>query len=173
MTLDETLRSIRADAAGYRRWQTHPGFWVTFSYRIRRLRKYGPAWCQLLLPLDIAAGLVRGLLSDSKIPASLAVGQGLSLPHPNGIILNDLASIGSDVKIFQQVTVGEWRGKAPVIEDGCELFGGAKVFGGITLGRGTKVGANAVVSSDIPPYSSVAAPAPGVKAGVFAPVDAQ
>ena len=43
----------------------------------------------------------------------------------------------------------------PVIEDEVFLGAGARVIGGITVGRGAKVGANAVVVKDVPPGASV------------------
>lgn len=43
--------------------------------------------------------------------------------------------------------------KGIVIEDDCWLGSGVKVLDGVTIGRGSVIGANAVVTKDIPPYS--------------------
>ena len=160
VTWKETWQNISADKGRYYgRWKTHAGFWVTFAYRIRRLRKFGPGWCKLLLPLDICAELVRRFLSDSSLPSNMEIGAGLYLPHPSGVIVNDFAVIGANVNLFQHVTIGEWHGGYPVLKDNCELFAGARVFGDITIGEGAKVGANAVLTQDLPDYH-VAYPQP-------------
>ena len=152
-----TLGSIRLDMSRYGGyWTRHPGFWVTLSYRVRRLRKFGGKIFLLLFPLDILLGFIRFFISDSSIPSAILVGGGLYLPHPNGLIFNHRVKIGNNVAIFQQVTLGEWRGGAPVIEDGCAIYAGAKVFGDVVVGTQSKLGANVVVNSSIPPFSSVA-----------------
>lgn len=150
-----TLQCIARDARRYARWHASPGFWVTLAYRVRRLRKYGGAPWRLLLPLDIVLGLLRGVLCDTIIPSSIPVGPGLYLPHPNGIILNAMAAIGADVAVFQQVTLGEWHGRAPVIGDGAALYAGAKLIGGVIVGRQCKIGANVVVTEDVADFSSL------------------
>ncbi len=87
-------------------------------------------------------------------------------PHGmNGIIISPYAKLGKDVRIFQQVTVGDdgrdFR-NAPIIEDDVFLYAGAKVLGKCTIGKGAKIGANCVVSFDVPPYAVVTAPKPVV-----------
>jgi serine O-acetyltransferase len=64
--------------------------------------------------------------------------------------------IGENVKIFQNVTLGgarsgDWRSKSyPVIGDDTTIFAGAVVIGRITVGRNCIIGANAVVTRDVP-----------------------
>ena len=147
---------LRRDAKRYgSRWKFHPGFWVILSYRIRRLRKHGPAWYLSLIPLDILAGLIRRIVSDTTLPSSMCAGPGLYLPHPSGIIINSKVKLNEDVTIFQQVTIGEWHGKVPEIGSATSIFAGAKVFGGIKIGDMCKIGANAVVNKNIPDNTSV------------------
>lgn len=151
-----TTMNICLDARRYENgWMFSPGFWVVLSYRIRRLRKSGGPIGSSMFLFDVLLGLLRRFISNTTIPSNMTVGAGLYLPHPEGIIINSMATIGNNVSIFQQVTIGEWKGKAPVIGDHCAIFAGAKVFGGITIGADCKVGANAVVSSDIPSNSTV------------------
>ena len=149
VTYQQTRNNIRADKARYGTWR-HAGFWVTFCYRVRRLRKFGGGLWKLLLPLDILLELSRMLVSDTKIPSSMDVGPGLYLPHPTGVVINDSAVIGANVNLFQQVTLGEWHGKSPVLEDGCELFAGARAFGDVRIGSGAKIGANTIIQKDVP-----------------------
>lgn len=59
-------------------------------------------------------------------------------------------SIGSDLWVNQQVTIGWNYDKAPVLGNGVRVSAGAKVIGGVRLGDNCIVGANAVVTKDIP-----------------------
>lgn len=73
------------------------------------------------------------------------------LPHGlNGIIISEKARIGSNVIIFQQVTIGGNEQGAPAIGDNCMIGAGAKIIGKVRIGSNVKIGANAVVVSDIP-----------------------
>lgn len=158
-SLAYVLRAARADAATYRCWWREPGFWVTFSYRLRRWRKRAPLAVRLLaMPLDALCGGLRRAMSDSHLCWQVEIGPGLYLPHASGLIINHRARIGCRVAMFQQVTLGEWREGAPRIRRGTSLFAGAKVFGGIVIGRNAMIGANAVVNRDVPADTVVSAP---------------
>jgi serine O-acetyltransferase len=105
--------------------------------------------------------------------SELKIGPGLVLPHTHGTVLG-AASIGRDVTIFHQVTLGArvmdfgFDPKLrPIVEDNVTISAGAKVLGGITLGRGCVVGANAVVLENVPADML----AVGVPARVIAPSD--
>lgn len=83
------------------------------------------------------------------------VGYGLRLPHLNGIFIHSGATIGNNCTIFQQVTIGANEhkldyNKAPSIGDRCYFGAGAKIIGDISIGDDVRVGANAVVTKDIP-----------------------
>jgi serine O-acetyltransferase len=85
-------------------------------------------------------------------------GRRISLPHPYGIVIHSGARIGDRVVIMQQVTIGTRDlgvNEAPVIEDGVYVGAGAKVLGGIRVGRGAIIGANAVVTRDVPAGATV------------------
>jgi serine O-acetyltransferase len=74
-------------------------------------------------------------------------------PHPVGIVIGDGATIGRNVRIYQNVTLGltaNGVGAYPTIEDGVSIYAGAVVIGGITVGAGAVIGANAFVSRDVP-----------------------
>ena len=74
-----------------------------------------------------------------------------SLPHGlHGIYISRYAKLGSGCRIYQNVTIGEVRGKAPQIGDGCLIGAGAVLVGDIRVGNCVKIGAGAVVSTDIP-----------------------
>jgi serine O-acetyltransferase len=80
------------------------------------------------------------------------------MPHPYGIIIHEASDIGRRVTIMQQVTLGGKNlgvNEAPVIEDDVYIGAGAKVLGAVHIGRGAIVGANAVVTRDVPAHATV------------------
>lgn len=84
------------------------------------------------------------------------IGPGLFLPHTHGTVIG-AERIGRNVTIYQGVTLGArevdfayGRGTRPVVEDGVIIGSGAKVIGGITLGSGSRIGANSVVLASVP-----------------------
>lgn len=89
------------------------------------------------------------------------------LPHGMyGIIIHPYAKIGKNVTIFHQVTIGDDgrdKNNVPTIEDDVVLYPGCKIVGKCTIGKGAKIGANCVVSFDIPPYATVTLPKPIVR----------
>lgn len=79
------------------------------------------------------------------------IGEGLYVAH--GICtLVAAARIGKYCWLNQQISIGyaDTAG-TPVLEDGVRVYCGAKVLGAITIGRNTRIGANAVVLKDAPP----------------------
>lgn len=85
-----------------------------------------------------------------------------------GIVISPYAKFGKNVRIFHQVTVGDDGRDAhnvPHIEDDVFLYPGCKVLGKCTIGKGAKIGANCVVSFDVPPYSVITAPKPTIHKG--------
>lgn len=89
-----------------------------------------------------------------ELPASAFSGGGICITHPNGIIVSAFASIGEDCTILQQVTIGQDKfkddNKAPIIGDRVFIGAGAKIIGPICVGNDVKIGANAVVTKDVP-----------------------
>lgn len=77
--------------------------------------------------------------------------------HPNGIVIYPKANIGVYCLIFHQVTIGtRGHGGGPVIEGHVEIGAGAKVLGAVRVGAHAKIGANAVVITDVPSRGIVA-----------------
>ena len=81
------------------------------------------------------------------------------LPHGLcGIFITPGAHIGKNVRICQQVTIGndfKDTNNCPNIGDDVEIYPGAKIIGKINIGKGAKIGANAVVNFDVPEGSVV------------------
>jgi len=136
-----------------RRWTHHfsPRFApVSLVRQAHALHRRG--WPRLAKLVQLVNFVVFGL----EVPATLEIGAGLVLPHTQGTVLGG-ASIGANVTIFHQVTLGASTldvaytlSLRPIVEDGATLSAGAKVLGPVRLGRGCVVGANAVVLADVP-----------------------
>src|SRR5229473_2391447 len=80
------------------------------------------------------------------------------MPHPYGIVIDRNAVIGSRVTVMHQVTIGTKHphdARSPVIEDNVFIGPGAKILGAVRVGRGATVGANAVVTRDVPSHCTV------------------
>lgn len=80
------------------------------------------------------------------------------MPHPYGIFIHRNAVIGSRVTVMHQVTIGNQHPAdpgVPVIEDNVCIGAGAKILGAVRIGRGATVGANAVVTRDVPSHCTV------------------
>ncbi len=90
-------------------------------------------------------------LGNSKSPMCQINGK-LNLPHRlNGIIIARNVEIGRNVTIYQHVTIAEEnRNCKTIIEDDVVIGAGAVILNNARIGRGAKIGANAVVTCDIP-----------------------
>lgn len=131
----------------------HPSVKVLFYYRLSHwLRVHG---------LRKLAYAVKDFQSHygCYISQTSVIGKNLNLPHPVGIVIGDHVVIEDDVSIYQNVTLGS-HGKEgeplayPHICKGVKIFAGAVLIGNIKVGEYATVGANSVVLSDIPPYST-------------------
>ena len=81
------------------------------------------------------------------------LGENISLPHGlHGIFISRYAFVGDNCLIYQNVTIGEVNRKAPVIGDNCLIGAGAVLIGDIKIGSFVKIGAGAVVNTDIPDH---------------------
>jgi serine O-acetyltransferase len=136
-----------------RSWKTNfsPRFTCVVLVRTAQYL-YARGWRRCSKLTSLLSFLIFGI----EVPPSLVIGPGLILPHPQGVILG-AARIGSNVTIYQQVTLGakvaDWSydlSLRPVVEDGVTITAGARVIGPIRLGQRCLVGANAVVVEDVP-----------------------
>ena len=102
-------------------------------------------------------GRLYKLLLNCDIYCDLK-GREVFMPHPYGIVIHSRTSIGQRVVIMQQVTLGGRQfgvNEAPIIDDDVYIGAGAKVLGNVRIGRHAVVGANAVVTRDVPPGATV------------------
>jgi serine O-acetyltransferase len=79
------------------------------------------------------------------------IGPGLFISHGQGTILS-AERIGANLQVHQGVTIGwDYRGeRRPIVGNDVFIGAGAKVLGAVTIGDGARIGANAVVVTDVP-----------------------
>lgn len=89
-----------------------------------------------------------------NIPFDTRIGVGLYIGHPGNIHFNARAIVGANCNISQGVTLGQAnRGKHkgyPVIGEGVYIGPGAKIVGAVRVGNNVAIGANCVVTKDVP-----------------------
>jgi serine acetyltransferase len=95
---------------------------------------------------------------------SCPIPQRLYIPHPYGILCGSPSKIGEDVTLMHFTLLGPkdpwYQGSSlenlyPTLEEGVYVSAGAKILGPVTIGAWSVIGANAVVTEDIPPFSTV------------------
>jgi serine O-acetyltransferase len=108
------------------------------------------------------ARLVLGHLNyrmGISIPAGTRIGAGFYIGHFGGIVVSQKAVIGRNCNISQGVTVGRanrGRNKGyPVLGDNVYIGPGAVIAGSVRVGNDVAIGANCVVTTDIPDHSVV------------------
>jgi serine O-acetyltransferase len=132
----------------------YPGLWAVWIHRVSHW-----LWrAKLRLPARMLSQLARFLTGVDIHPGAL-LGRRLFIDHATGVVIGETAIVGSDVTIYQGVTLGgtgKGHGKRhPTICDGVFIGNNANVLGNINVGKNSRVGAGSVVLADVPPNSTV------------------
>lgn len=105
------------------------------------------------------------LLKNSSVPLSVKMGKVMFGYGGIGVVIHAECKIGDFVNIGANVTLGGGRSRfdengmqrqIPYVGNRVYIATGAKLLGGITVGDHSIIGANAVVTNDVPPFSVVA-----------------
>ena len=156
-TLREDLRNARVHDPAARgdveNALVYSGLHAIWSYRLAHRIWAVPA---LRGPARILSQLTR-LLTGIEIHPGATIGRRFFIDHGMGVVIGETAEIGDDVMLYHGVTLGgrslEHGKRHPTIGDRVTVGAGAKVLGPIVIGADSAVGANAVVTHDVPPES--------------------
>lgn len=102
-----------------------------------------------------------------EIHPGARLGRQVTVDHGMGVVIGETAEIGNDVHLYSGVVLGGLSRKPmkrhPTVEDGVVIGAGAVLLGPIRVGKGARVGAGAVVRTDVPAGAVVVAPSPVVQ----------
>lgn len=107
---------------------------------------------------------INRALTGIEIEPGAQLSESTIISHGSGAVIGSEAIIGNNVIIRQNVTIGR-NGKLrknieerihPIIQDNVDIGAGAAIIGPITVGHHVVIGANAVITKDVPPYAIVA-----------------
>ena len=89
-----------------------------------------------------------------EIHPGAKIGRGLLIDHGMGVVIGETAEIGDDCQIYHGVTLGgtgkQHAKRHPTVGNNVMIGAGAKCLGNIYIGDNAKIGANAVVITDVP-----------------------
>ena len=140
---------------------TYPGVKAVFFHRIANFFS--------VAKFDLIARIISQFsrfLTGIEIHPGAKIGKNLFIDHGMGVVIGETSDIGNNVTIYHMATLGgiapsinsnNQRNikRHPTIEDDVVIGSGAQVLGPITIGRCAKIGANAVVISDVPTGASM------------------
>jgi serine O-acetyltransferase len=145
------------DPAARNIWEiilTYPGFHALFFYRVAHA-----AWLQGLKGIARFISNVGRFFTGIEIHPGARIGRRFFIDHGMGVVIGETTEIGSDVTIYQGVTLGgtslRKEKRHPTVEDWVVIGAGATVLGPVTIGHNCRIGSGSVVVSSVPPHSTV------------------
>ena len=135
---------------------TYPGVKAIFFHKIANFF--------YLAKFDLVARFISQLsrfLTGIEIHPGAKIGKNLFIDHGMGVVIGETSEIGNNVTIYHMATLGgiapsinsnDQRNvkRHPTIEDDVVIGSGAQVLGPVVVGRCAKVGANAVITKNVP-----------------------
>ena len=135
---------------------SYPGVKAVFFHRIANFFS--------IAKFDLIARIISQFsrfLTGIEIHPKAKIGENLFIDHGMGVVIGETSEIGNNVTIYHMVTLG---GVSPSIEsnqqrnvkrhptlmDNVVVGSGAQILGPVVVGKNAKVGANAVVTKDVP-----------------------
>jgi serine O-acetyltransferase len=151
--LDNARRHDPAARSDVENALVYSGLHAIWSYRLAHRMWARPA---LRGPARILTQLTR-FLTGIEIHPGATIGRRFFIDHGMGVVIGETAELGDDVMVYHGVTLGGRslkQGKRhPTIGDRVTIGAGAKVLGPVCIGDDSAIGANAVVTRDVPPNS--------------------
>lgn len=140
------------DPAARTHWEiitTYPGVHALLIHRLSHW-----VWRKRFFWIARFISHIGRWLTGIEIHPGATIGRRVFIDHGMGVVIGETAVIGDDCTLYHGVTLGgtSWnKGKRhPTLEQGVVIGAGAKVLGPITIGKGAKIGSNAVVVKDVP-----------------------
>ena len=135
---------------------TYPGVKAVFFHRIANFF--------IKAKFDLIARIISQFsrfLTGIEIHPNAKIGKNLFIDHGMGVVIGETSEIGDNITIYHMATLGgiapsinsnDQRKikRHPTIKDGAVIGSGAQVLGPVTVGKFAKIGANAVVTKDVP-----------------------
>jgi len=167
MNFNELIRLLKSDLLRYKATGTksawriilfYQSFWATsffrvFSYLYIKTSKSRITRFPVALFYHVGVKIIQ-ILTMISLPVGARIGKGLYLAHYGPILINGGVKIGDNCNLGNQVIIGFGRKneKAGSPEIGNRVFvgPGAKIFGPVKIGNDAAIGANAVVTHDVP-----------------------
>lgn len=154
--IDSVIQRDPAAQSGLQVFLCSPGLHAVWSHRLNHwLWKRG--W---RLTARILSQWTRFWTGVEIHPGAL-LGRRLLIDHGMGVVIGETAIVGSDVTLYQGVTLGgtgnatHGRKRHPTLCDGVFVGNNSNILGDITIGANSRVGAGSVVLQDVPPNSTV------------------
>jgi len=133
---------------------TYPGVKAIFFHKIANFFS--------IAKFDLIARIISQFsrfLTGIEIHPKAKIGKNLFIDHGLGVVIGETSIIGNNVLIYHGVTLGGTslkKGKRhPTINDDAIIGAGAKILGPITIGKQSRVGANAVVTRNVESFTTV------------------
>ena len=135
---------------------TYPGAKAVFFHKIANFF----AIAKFHLVARIISQFSR-FLTGIEIHPRANIGKNLFIDHGMGVVIGETSEIGDNVTIYHMATLGgispsvnsnEQRNvkRHPTLKDNVVVGSGAQILGPVTVGKNAKIGANAVVTKDVP-----------------------
>ncbi len=135
---------------------TYPGVKAVFFHKIANFFA--------IAKFDLIARIISQFsrfLTGIEIHPKANIGKNLFIDHGMGVVIGETSKIGDNVTIYHMVTLGgispsinsnEQREikRHPTLKDNVVVGSGAQVLGPVIVGKNAKIGANAVVTKDVP-----------------------
>ncbi len=167
--LEDLDAAMARDPAALSRLETFlasPGLHAIWAFRLTHRLWRNPAYRLLA---RVVSQLARTLTGVEIHPAA-TIGRRFFIDHGMGVVIGETAIVGDDVMIYHGVTLGGRSLKKvkrhPTVGDRVTIGAGARILGDITIGDDAQVGANSVVTKDVP----AGAVAVGIPAQIREPV---
>jgi len=134
----------------------YPGFHAVLWHRMAH-----GAWVRGWRLAGRLLSNIGRFLTGIEIHPGAKIGRRLFIDHGLGVVIGETAEIGDDVTLYHDVTLGGVAPSVdsaaqvgvkrhPTLENGVIIGSGAQILGPVIVGEGARVGANAVVTKDVP-----------------------